>query len=113
MVKDVQMAKEGFVLVLARGVTLHRHLPRCAGKTLWDLASSRYGRSLNTERQDVAPAETPALGGLSESYIEHSNQQGPAKLWVQGAIPTPHPDTLKSTQLLYPPQLLEGKLYRE
>lgn len=53
------------------------------------LATPRYSGSLNTEGPGVAPARTPAWGGVTESYIEHSNKQGPDKLWVHGVIPRP------------------------
>lgn len=74
MAKGIQMAKEAFGLVLARRPHRHRDaqppglaLPRCVARIRWDLAIPKYGGSLCTERQDVAPAGTPALGGVIES----------------------------------------------
>lgn len=74
MAKGVQMAKEAFGLVLAGRLHWHRDtqppglaLPRYVARIHWDPAIPRYDGSLSAERQDVAPAGPPALGGVTES----------------------------------------------
>ena len=65
-------------------------LLRCRGRVPWTQPPPGVvGGHLNTESQDVAPAGIPAWRGVRVLFVECSNKQGPAELWVQGAIMRP------------------------